>query len=290
MAGKVLDGQAAAHRVEARVAAEAERIQRSTGQPLRLDAILVGDDPASEIYVRRKREAAARAKVDSRLHVLPPTSTTRSVADLIATLNRDDAVTGVLLQLPLPDGIAKDGLLEAIDPAKDVDGFHPLNLGRAVAGTGALLPATPKGILQLLDDAHVPLKGQEVVIVNHGNLIGRPLAALLMQRDATVTVCHKFTRDLAAHTRRADVLVTATGVAGLIGAGHVKPGAVVIDAGIARDGKKVVGDVRFDEVLAVASLLTPVPGGVGPMTVASLLDNVLAAHRLQHPGALKTSP
>lgn len=282
MPGRTIDGRAHAERVEARVRADVEAVRRAGAPVPQLNVVVVGDDPASAIYVRRKREACDRVGVAVKEHRLPASTSTEEVATLLEALNLDPMVTGVLLQLPLPPGRDERRLLETIHPSKDVDCFHPENVGRAVQGTGTLLPATPKGILLLLEGERVALRGAHAVVVNHSNLIGRPLAALLLQRDATVTVAHKHTRDLARVTREGDVLVSATGVPGLITKGHVKPGAVVVDVGIARVGGKVVGDVLFDEVLEVASAVTPVPGGVGPMTVAVLLANVVAAHRLQH--------
>jgi len=281
MPGRLLDGRGLAQRVEERLRGDVDALRKRGAPAPQLNVILVGADPASSIYVRRKKEACQRVGIAVKEHILEASTSTQEVGTLIEALNLDPMITGILLQLPLPAGRDERHLLETIHPAKDVDCFHPSNVGRAAQGTGTLLPATPKAVLAILEDAKIPLQGAEVVIVNHSNLIGRPLAALLLQREATVTVCHKHTRDLAAHTRRADVLVTATGVAGLITRAHVKAGATVIDVGIAREGDKVRGDVQAD-VLDVAGALTPVPGGVGPMTVAMLLSNVIAAHRLQH--------
>lgn len=281
MPGRLLDGRALAQRVEERLRLDVSAIAAAGAPPPQLAVVLVGSDPASAIYVRRKREACQRVGIAVKEHVLDASTSTEEVATLLEALNLDPMITGILLQLPLPGGRDERRLVETIHPSKDVDCFHPANVGRAAQGNGILLPATPKAVLALLDDAKVPLQGAEVVLVNHSNLIGRPLAALLLQREATVTVCHKRTRELATHTKRADVLITATGVAGLITKDHVRRGATVIDVGIAREGDRVRGDVQED-VLDVAGLLTPVPGGVGPMTVAMLLENVLAAHRLQH--------
>lgn len=287
MPGRSIDGRAHAARAEARVKAEVDALRRTGAPAPQLDVVLVGDDAASAIYVKRKGEACHRVGVAVKEHRLPASATTEEIAQVLRALNVDPMVTGILLQLPLPKGRDEARLLETIRPAKDVDCFHPENVGRAAQGTGRILPATPKAVMDILEAERVPLAGAHVVIVNHSNLIGRPLAALLLQRDATVTVCHKATRDLAAETRRADILIAATGVAGLITRDHVKPGAVVIDVGIARSEGKVTGDVRFNEVLDIASAVTPVPGGVGPMTVATLLGNVLEAHRLQHPAEVR---
>lgn len=282
MPGRRIDGGAIARRVEERVRAEVADLRRATAATAQLDAVLVGDDAASRIYVQRKEEACGRVGIATKTHRLPADTPADELRSLLDGLNRDPMVNGILVQLPLPGGLDAAPVVLALDPAKDIDCFHPENLGRALQGTGRLRPPTPQAVLTILDEERVPLEGADVVVVNHSNLVGRPLAALLLERNATVTVCHKYTRDLAAQTRRADVLVTATGVAGLITARHVKPGAVVVDVGIARDGGKVRGDVQFDEVLAVAAALTPVPGGVGPLTVAMLLRNVVEAFRVQH--------
>jgi methylenetetrahydrofolate dehydrogenase (NADP+)/methenyltetrahydrofolate cyclohydrolase len=282
MPGRTIDGRVLAQRIEERLRADVAALAKKNLPP-QLDVVLVGDDTASEVYVRRKKEACARVGISVKVHHLAASTPQKELAMLLDALNVDPMVTGVLLQLPLPKRLDERPLLEAIHPAKDVDCFHPANVGRAAQGTGTLLPATPRAVLAILDEERVELEGAHVVIVNHSNLIGRPLAALLLQRNATVTVVHKYTKDLAAHTKRADVLVTATGVPGLITKAHVKPGAIVIDVGIARNGSRVAGDVRFEDVAAVAGALTPVPGGVGPLTVAMLLSNVVAAYRLQHP-------
>lgn len=287
MPGRRIDGRALAQRFESEVRAAVDAARAPRRPSPQLDIVVVGEDPASQIYVRRKEEACARVGIATKVHRLPASSTPDEVAKLLDALNLDPMVTGVLLQLPLPTGFEAGPLVAHIDPQKDVDGLHPESLGRVAEGMAPLAPATPQAVLAILDAEQVALKGVHVVIVNHSNLVGRPLALLLLQRDATVTVCHKFTRDLAFHTRQADVLVSATGVPGLITAKHVKPGAVVIDVGIARQGDKIQGDVAFDEVAAVASALTPVPGGVGPMTVAMLLSNVMAAYDLQRAAGAK---
>lgn len=277
MPGRIIDGRALAHRVEERVRRKVDAYREAHGRPPQLDVVLVGHHPPSEVYVRRKQEACARVGIAVKAHHLEASSTAQDVAHLLDSLNWDPMIQGILLQLPLPEGLEAAPFVSAINPEKDVDCFHPLNIGRAVQGTGHLLPATPRGVMEILDAEGVPLEGAHAVVVNHSNLVGRPLAALLLQRNATVTVAHKFTRELAMHTKRADILVTATGVPGLITRDHVRPGAVVVDVGISREGERVRGDVRFEEVLEVAAAVTPVPGGVGPMTVAMLLENVLAA-------------
>lgn len=274
----MLDGKRLAATMETRLAEEVAQARRKPGgAPGRapgLAVVLVGDDPASSIYVKRKAEACRRVGMESFEHTLPADTPEAKVVDLVRSLNADPRVDGILVQLPLPPQVAKKAVLQSISPAKDVDAFHAESMGHALIGDEELAPCTPQGILLLLDEAGIKLPGAEVCIVNHSNLIGKPLAALLINRDATVTVCHKQTRDVKAHTRRADVVVTATGVPGLLTADHVREGAVVVDVGIARVGGKVVGDVAPD-VWGKASWVTPVPGGVGPMTIAMLLDNTL---------------
>lgn len=276
---RVLDGKALAARMEAALAAEVASLKARSGKAPGLAVVLVGDDPASAIYVTRKAEACRRAGFHSRELRLPAATTEADLLRMVGELGRDPAIHGILVQLPLPRHVSKAAVLRAIPPQKDVDAFHPESVGHALIGDETLAPCTPQGILLLLAEAGVPLAGAEVCIVNHSNLIGKPLAALLINRDATVTVCHKRTRDLAAHTRAADIVVTATGVPGLLTAGHVKPGAVVVDVGIARTPEgKVVGDVA-PGVWETAAWVTPVPGGVGPMTIAVLLQNTLRAFK-----------
>ncbi|MCA1811622.1 MAG: bifunctional 5,10-methylenetetrahydrofolate dehydrogenase/5,10-methenyltetrahydrofolate cyclohydrolase [Halobacteriales archaeon] len=276
---RVLDGKALAARMEAALTAEVARLKAETGKVPGLAVVLVGDDPASAIYVKRKAEACRRAGFLSRELRLPAATTEAELLRLVRELARDPAIHGILVQLPLPEHISKATVLHAIPPGKDVDAFHPESVGHALIGDETLAPCTPQGVLLLLEETGLPLAGAEVCVVNHSNLIGKPLAALLINRDATVTVCHKRTRDLAAHTRAADVVVTATGVPGLLTADHVKPGAVVVDVGIARTPEgKVVGDVAPD-VWEKAGWVTPVPGGVGPMTIAVLLQNTLRAFK-----------
>lgn len=272
---QVLDGKALARRMEDALAQEIVRLRQRHGRPPGLAVILVGADPASEIYVKRKQEACRRAGIATFEHKLPADVAEADVVALVQQLNRDAAVDGILVQLPLPAQVRKAAVLQGIDPRKDVDAFHAETMGHALIGDESLAPCTPAGVLLLLDEARVKLPGAEVCIINHSNLIGKPLAALLINRDATVTVCHKHTRDLKSHTRRADVVVTATGVPGLLTADHLRDGAVVVDVGIARgaDGK-VRGDCD-ESVWSRAAWVTPVPGGVGPMTIAVLLANTV---------------
>lgn len=280
MVARRIDGRAHAKRIEdslARIVHDEAPRRRATPN---LVAVLVGDDAASAVYVKRKTEAAARTGIRTATKHLPASASQEEVRVVLSALAADRDVDGILLQLPLPPSLEAKELLDLIPPEKDVDCFHPVNVGAVALDRANLLPCTPAGVLELLLGEGVPLEGAEVVIVNHSHVVGRPLAELLFSRNATVTVCHKFTKDLASHTRRADVLITATGVPGLITRGHVKPGAVVIDVGIARSPQGgITGDVRFEEVSEVASAITPVPGGVGPMTVAMLMRNVVAAWR-----------
>lgn len=274
-----LDGKALAQRMERELAAEVAALAKAHGRAPGLAVVLVGNDPASEVYVKRKQEACKRAGLRTTEHRLPATVQEAQLVRLVQELNDDPAVDGILVQLPLPDHIRKSAVLQSISPAKDVDAFHAETLGHALIGDETLAPCTPQGILLLLDEAGVKLPGAEVCIINHSNLIGKPLAALLINRDATVTVCHKHTRDLKAHTRSADIVVTATGVAGLLTADHVRDGAVLVDVGITRgaDGK-LHGDCH-ESVWSKAAWVTPVPGGVGPMTIAVLLQNTVRSFK-----------
>ena len=248
-----------------------------------LAAVLVGDDPASKVYVRNKRQACEQLGIESELHLLPADSSLDDLLALVNRLNRAPQVHGVLVQLPLPKGIDEQRVLRAIHPLKDVDAFHPENVGRLVQGQPRFLPCTPHGVLQLLARNHVDVAGKHVVVVGRSDIVGKPLANMLLQRgaDATVTVCHSRTRDLAEITRQAEILIVAIGRPRFVTAEMVQPGAVVIDVGINRESGVLCGDVDFESVRQVASMITPVPGGVGPLTVAMLLYNTLAAARLQ---------
>jgi methylenetetrahydrofolate dehydrogenase (NADP+)/methenyltetrahydrofolate cyclohydrolase len=283
MAARVLDGRAVADRIRAELADEVEKLAAAGRRPT-LAAVLVGDDEASHIYVGAKQRAAARSGIDARRLALPGDATQGQVLDAVAALNADPAVNGIIVQLPLPGGLDPTEVQEAIDPAKDVDGLHPWNEGRLLRGDPCFAPCTAVGIVELLRRERVPVEGGEAVIVGRGLLVGRPLAVLLSAKapgaNATVTLCHTGTRGLAAHTRRADVLVAAAGRPQMIRPDMVKPGAAVVDVGNHRVGGRIVGDVD-PAVGAVAGALTPVPGGVGPMTVAMLLANTVAAAREQ---------
>lgn len=273
-----LDGKvvaAAVHEeVSARVAALAGR-----GKSVGLATILVGDDPASQVYVRNKRRTAEKLGITSFHHPLPADSTQQEVESLIRRLNADQAVDGILLQLPLPGHLDGEAAVDAISPAKDADGLHPHNLGRLVLDRPTLAPCTPSGSIRILEHYGIPTSGAEVVVVGRSFLVGRPLAILLggKRHNATVTLAHSRTKDLAAVCRRADILVAAIGRAGMITADYVRPGAAVIDVGINRTEAGLAGDVAYDEVCEVAGAVTPVPGGVGPMTIAMLMSNTVGA-------------
>jgi len=282
MAAQILDGKtlAAAMRADLkqRVAALVQRGVRPG-----LAVILAGDDPASRVYVRNKTLAAEQAGVASRLIELPGSVTETQLMARISALNADAAVHSILVQLPLPKHIDGARVLEAIDPAKDVDGFHEANLGALVAGRPGVVPCTPAGVMRLIEHARVPLAGRRAVVIGRSNIVGKPLALLLLQKDATVTICHSKSGNLADLTKQADILVGAVGRAKLVTADMVKPGACVIDVGTNRDSAgKLCGDVDFDAVKDVAGCITPVPGGVGPMTVAMLVANTLRAATLRN--------
>ncbi len=281
MAATIIDGREAAARVRAAVARDVQQLVADGARPPGLATILVGDDPASEVYVRNKRKVSAEVGIADHHRHLPADATEEEVAAAIEQDNANPEVSGILLQLPLPEGLDAPSLTGVIAPEKDVDGLTPISAGRLVQGTPGLRPCTPLGILELLDIHGVALEGGEAVVVGRSDLVGKPVATLLLQRNATVTTCHSRTRELAAVCARADVLVAAVGRPRMIGAEHVKPGAVVIDVGINRTDAGLVGDVDFEPVAERASLITPVPGGVGPMTPAMLLRNTVQAARMQ---------
>jgi methylenetetrahydrofolate dehydrogenase (NADP+)/methenyltetrahydrofolate cyclohydrolase len=281
----LLDGKALAQRIQAELADEvADFILNNATTPC-LAAVLVGDNAASEVYVKSKRRACERVGIESRLHRLPQTAPEEELLKLIGKLNKDETVHGILVQLPLPPGMDENRALSAVSPLKDVDCFHPENVGRLVQGRPRYLPCTPSGIQQLLVRSGIETAGRHVVVVGRSEIVGKPMANMLMQRgrgaDATVTVCHSRTLDLASITRQADILIAAIGRPRLITAEMVKPGAAVIDVGINRTEQGLVGDVDFAAVLQVAAYITPVPGGVGPLTVTMLLANTLQAAKVQ---------
>jgi methylenetetrahydrofolate dehydrogenase (NADP+)/methenyltetrahydrofolate cyclohydrolase len=285
MAATIIDGRSVAARVREQVAREVEELTGRTGHRPGLATILVGDDPASTIYVANKRKACAEVGIADHHRHLPDDAGHEQVAEAIEESNRDSEVSGVLLQLPVPAGLQGSALSALIAPEKDVDGLTPVSVGRLVQGAPGLRPCTPLGVIELLDSYEVALEGAEAVVVGRSDLVGKPLAALLLQRNATVTMCHSRTRDLATVCARADLLVAAVGVPRMLGRDHVAPGAVVIDVGINRTEDGLSGDVDFEAVVDRARLITPVPGGVGPMTIAMLVRNTLAAARMQVPSA-----
>ena len=295
-----LEAAELAAKIKEEVKAEIERGIRPG-----LAAVRVGDDPASAVYVKNKIRACEEVGIHSEHHALPDSTTTSELLDLIRTLNARDDVDGILTQLPLPAHVNETAIIEAIDPAKDVDGFHPVNAGKLAMGRPVFVPCTPAGIMELLDDRGIEIRGANACVVGRSQIVGRPMAQLLLQRDATVTICHSRTRDLPAVTRTAELLVVAIGRSGLIGREHIKPGAIVIDVGmnrvsdpdqvrslfgaeaekrleiVAKRGATLVGDVNPSEAAEVAGMLTPVPGGVGLLTVAMLMKNTLRAAKLR---------
>jgi methylenetetrahydrofolate dehydrogenase (NADP+)/methenyltetrahydrofolate cyclohydrolase len=274
MGATIMDGRKLAERIRAEVADEVKTFDGTLG----LATVLVGDDPASDIYIRNKHKAAREAGIDGLDHRLPKDGSEEDVLGLVQELNDNDAIDGILVQLPLPGGIDENRVIRAVEPIKDVDGLHPFNAGLLYLGEPTHVPATPLGILALLDEYGVQLEGAGAVVIGRSEIVGKPVAHLLLQRNATVTICHSRTADLAERARAADVLVVATGRAGLVGAQEVKPGAAVVDVGINRTDSGIVGDV--DPAAAeLAGLITPVPGGVGPMTIAMLLRSTVRAAR-----------
>jgi methylenetetrahydrofolate dehydrogenase (NADP+)/methenyltetrahydrofolate cyclohydrolase len=275
----ILDGRPVAARVQAEVGAGVATL-RARGVVPTLAVVLIGEDPASKVYVGRKRAACEAAGIVARDHLFPGGLDEAGLVRLVGDLNADPAVHGVLIQLPLPPGVDEDRVISMLDPAKDVDGLHPENLGRLLAGQPVTVPCTPAGILEILDHYGVELKGVEAVVVGRSRLVGKPLGQLLLLRHATVTTCHTRTRDLAAHTRRAELLAVAAGRPGVVTGDMVRPDAVVVDVGVNRlPTGTLAGDVDFASVAPRVRAITPVPGGVGPMTVAMLLKNTLAAAR-----------
>ena len=276
---EIIDGEEIAARVRDEVANEVDGMVHTP----KLVAVLMSDDPASETYVRMKRQAADEVGIESDTVRIDPEAPEDELLSTVEELNGDEDVDGILVQLPLPDGVDEDRALEAVAPEKDVDGFHPFNKGLLMEGRPRFVPATPMGVVRMLREHGVELEGKDVTVVGRSDIVGKPLASLLISRDvnATVTVCHSRTDDVAEHTRNADIVVAAVGVPEFVTAGMVDEGAVVVDVGINRVDDELVGDVAYDEVSEKASAITPVPGGVGPMTVASLLENTVKAARLR---------
>jgi methylenetetrahydrofolate dehydrogenase (NADP+) / methenyltetrahydrofolate cyclohydrolase len=281
MAARVIDGKAVAAAVRERVKVDVAAYEEEFGRVPGLATVLVGEDPASEVYVRMKRRNCEEVGMRSIHHGPEASIREEELLELVRELNEDPEVDGILVQLPLPAQVDSDAIVAAIDPAKDVDGLTPVNAGQLAHGSPGLVPCTPRGVMELLSHEGVELEGAEAVVVGRSKLVGVPVARLLLGANATVTICHSRTRDLDATCRRADVLVAAVGVPRLLGAEAVKPGAVVIDVGVNRLEEGLVGDVDFEAAAEVASAITPVPGGVGPMTIAMLLANTLQAARLR---------
>jgi len=276
----IIDGRAVAQAVRTEVAGAVAAFRAEHGRAPGLHVILAGDDPASAVYVRNKEKAALEVGLDGKVHRLPASVSEDTLLGLVRELNADATVDGILVQLPLPPGIRAQNVVQAVDPAKDVDGLHTLSAGALWSGRPGLVPCTPRGCVRLLDHAGVALEGARAVVVGRSTLVGKPVAALLLARNATVTLAHSKSRDLAGICREADVLVAAVGRRGVIRGDFIKPGAAVIDVGTNRDEQgKLCGDVDFVAAEKVAGAITPVPGGVGPMTIAMLLDNTLLAAR-----------
>ncbi len=274
-----IDGRTLAKKVEAEVKQGIEQLKEERGITPGLATILVGDDPASKMYVRLKHKACERVGVHAEDHNMPESTTQEELMETIDKLNGRDDIHGILLQLPLPKHLDDKTAMLAIDPAKDADGFHPYNMGKLLIGDEGLVPCTPKGVIRALEEYDVEIQGKHAVIVGHSNVVGKPMAAMLVNRNATVSICHVFTDDLTQFTLDADILVVGTGVKHLIKADMVKEGSVIFDVGISEEDGKIYGDVDFDNVVKKASLITPVPGGVGPMTIAILMEHVLTAAR-----------
>jgi 5,10-methylene-tetrahydrofolate dehydrogenase/Methenyl tetrahydrofolate cyclohydrolase len=283
---RIIDGKAIAAELRKAVAAEVEALKHEKGVTPGLAVVLVGDDPASQVYVRNKARQTVEAGMKSFEHKLPATTSEAQLLKLIDELNRSRDVHGILVQLPLPPQIDTRKVIEAIDPAKDVDGFHPINVGHLSAGEPALVPCTPAGCIILAKSVQPDLKGLEAVVIGRSNIVGKPVAQLLLREDCTVTIAHSRTRDLPSVVRRADLLIAAVGRPEMVRGDWIKPGAIVIDVGINRiegsEGQpRLVGDVAFNEAVEVAGAITPVPGGVGPMTIACLLKNTVGAAQSQ---------
>ena len=277
MTAKLIDGKALSEKLRSEILKTAMCLKVQGVRP-GLVVILVGDDEASQVYVENKTKACDELKIQNDEYILPEETTEEELLGLIDRLNHDHDVHGILVQLPLPDHISEEKILEAISPEKDVDGFHPVNMGKLVTGDNVLAPCTPSGIMELIHSTGIEIAGKEAVVIGRSNIVGKPTALMLLHENATVTVCHSKTQNLKEITRRADILVSAVGKAGFVTADMVKPGAVVIDVGMNRNAAgKLCGDVAFDEVSEVAGWITPVPGGVGPMTITMLLKITLTA-------------
>ncbi|MBI2176032.1 bifunctional methylenetetrahydrofolate dehydrogenase/methenyltetrahydrofolate cyclohydrolase FolD [Candidatus Woesearchaeota archaeon] len=286
MAAVIIDGKTVAEKIRARIKAEVAKLKSKPG----LAAILVGENPASKVYVDIKRKTCDEVGIYSELYKLPDSTTEKELLQLIGKLNENKKIHAILVQMPLPKHISEEKILAAIALEKDVDGFSPENIGKLVSGKEASVPCTPKGVIRLLEEYKIEILGKNAVVIGRSNIVGKPVALMLLNRDATVTVCHSKTTDLAKHTRNADILVVAAGKPKLVTADMVKEGAVVIDVGINRVDGKLVGDVDFETVSRKAGYITPVPKGVGPMTVAMLIENTLDLFRKNPSRQLSTGP
>lgn len=279
----LMDGRATSAKVKEQVRQETEALKAAHGITPGLAVVIVGNDPASRVYVNNKKKACEAVGFQSFEYALPEDTTQAELLELVETLNADPKVNGILVQLPVPPQIDDKTIINAISPDKDVDAFHPANVGKIMIGDYAFLPCTPAGVMELLDSVGVEVSGKRCVVIGRSNIVGKPMAMLLLHRSGTVTICHSRTQDLATITREADILVAAVGKANFVTADMVKEGAVVVDVGMDRlENGKLCGDVKFDEVSEKASYITPVPGGVGPMTVAMLMRNTLTAAKLQN--------
>ena len=278
----IIDGKVVSAAVKERVAKEVKELDQK-GVSVCLAVILVGNDPASQIYVANKKKACEQLGIISKEFVLPETTTQQELLSLVNDLNNDSSVNGILCQLPLPKGLDEKAVIAAIDPQKDVDAFHPVNVGKIMIGDYDFLPCTPAGVMEMLAYYNIDVGGKECVVIGRSNIVGKPMGMLLLHKNGTVTICHSRTQNLSEVTRRADILVAAVGKANFVTADMVKDGAVVIDVGMNRDSNnKLCGDVDFDAVKTKASYITPVPGGVGPMTIAVLMQNTLTAAKRQN--------
>lgn len=278
----IIDGKLVAQEVKAKVSKKVKELQENGITP-GLAVIIIGNNPASRIYVNNKKKACAEVSIYSKEYTLPDTTSQKELIELISKLNNDDSINGILVQLPLPNHINEKAIIEAIDPLKDVDAFHEINVGKIMIGEYDLLPCTPAGIIELLNSQNIEIEGKHCVVVGRSNIVGKPMAMLLLHRNGTVTICHSKTKNLKEICKNADILIAAVGKAKFITSDMVKKGAVVIDVGMNKDeNSKLCGDVDFDNVKKIASYITPVPGGVGPMTIAMLMKNTVTAASLQN--------
>lgn len=275
---QIMDGTAMAREIRKGLSKEVQELVKAGKRP-GLAVVLVGEDPASQVYVKMKKRGCKEVGIDSREYLLPDTTSQEQLLKVIDDLNEDPSVHGILVQLPLPQGLDEQEVINRINPLKDIDGFHPVNVGKLYIGLDTYVPCTPAGVIEMLQQMNYDISGKKAVVLGRSNIVGKPVAQLLLQQNATVTVCHSRTKNLKEECRQADILIAAVGQSELVKADWVKPGAVVIDVGINRVDGKLVGDVAFDELQGIAGWITPVPGGVGPMTISMLLKNTVKAAR-----------